>query len=745
MNERFLKVFKRYIPDEQSAAVMEQITGVLNIRSDTKSRIVTCDLAFGRIVPKKQLYHLASGIKEAYELEKVELYPRYPSALFCGSYVEALVETICSTDGRIGRGFFDGCESDFDENAQTVTIRLRDGVTAALLNSDGADAFFSQCVRYEFGRDVKFRILGELADMAEPQYVRDAKEEIGRAAEKYREQLAADASGAAPDVERSSAFSEMETPDFEYLNEENTLVRSGRLVFDISEPEAVMGVRSRTPLRPIKDIENDKNCAFLGRAFLEEERESRDYTKRTVKLYFTDLESSVITRFVVENTDQTNFSKVPAYYLVEGRASLDKFEGETVVRVKTLLRVKNVLKGDDHPTPRVELHLHTNMSAVDALCEPEQVLAYAERRNMPAIAVTDHGNVQAFPEIMNACKKHPGVKPLYGMEGYLVDDTARAVFGYRSGNATAFADTEFVVFDIETTGLSAKSCGITEIGAVIYKNGSVTDVFETYVNPGMPIPAAITRLTGIDDSTVAGAPDEKQAVSDFLSFADGRMLIAHNAGFDVSFIRRVAEQHGLKFSNPYLDTVSLSRYLNKTLKKHTLDTLGEFYRLGEFNHHRASDDTRMLAKIFGCMVARMESDGIKTIDEMLSAMAANADPKRLRTYHVTLLVRNRSGLRNLYRMISQSYLDYYYRHPRLPKTLIAENRDGLLIGSACESGELFRAIMDNRPDSELLKIADFYDYLEIMPKCNNQFLIDEGRLGSIRSPAKPSLSASTAR
>lgn len=730
MNERFLKVFKRYIPDEQSAAVMEQITDVLNIRSDTKSRIVTCDLAFGRIVPKKQLYHLASGIKEAYELEKVELYPRYPSGLFCASYVEELVETICRTDGRIGRGFFDGCEYDFDENAQTVTIRLRDGVTAALLNSDGADAFFSQCVHYEFGRDVKFRILGELADMAEPQYVRDAKEEIGRAAEKYREQLAADASGAAPDVERSSAFSEMETPDFEYLNEENTLVRSGRLVFDISEPEAVMGVRSRTPLRPIKDIENDKNCAFLGRAFLEEERESRDYTKRTVKLYFTDLESSVITRFVVENTDQTNFSKVPAYYLVEGRASLDKFEGETVVKVKTLLRVKNVLKGDDHPTPRVELHLHTNMSAVDALCEPEQVLAYAERRNMPAIAVTDHGNVQAFPEIMNACKKHPGVKPLYGMEGYLVDDTARAVFGYRSGNATAFADTEFVVFDIETTGLSAKSCGITEIGAVIYKNGSVTDVFETYVNPGMPIPAAITRLTGIDDSTVAGAPDEKQAVSDFLSFADGRMLIAHNAGFDVSFIRRVAEQHGLKFSNPYLDTVSLSRYLNKTLKKHTLDALGEFYRLGEFNHHRASDDTRMLAKIFGCMVARMESDGIKTIDEMLSAMAANADPKRLRTYHVTLLVRNRSGLRNLYRMISQSYLDYYYRHPRLPKTLIAENRDGLLIGSACESGELFRAIMDNRPDSELLKIADFYDYLEIMPKCNNQFLIDEGRLGN---------------
>lgn len=175
MNERFLKVFKRYIPDEQSAAVMEQITDLLNIRSDTKSRIVTCDLAFGRIVPKKQLYHLASGIKEAYGLEKVELYPRYPSGLFCASYVEELVETICRTDGRIGRGFFDGCEYDFDENAQTVTIRLRDGVTAALLNSDGADAFFSQCVRYEFGRDVKFRILGELADMAEPQYVRDAK------------------------------------------------------------------------------------------------------------------------------------------------------------------------------------------------------------------------------------------------------------------------------------------------------------------------------------------------------------------------------------------------------------------------------------------------------------------------------------------------------------------------------------------------------------------------------------------
>ena len=731
MKEKFFRQFKRY---EASAAAMGALDALLEYtpRLDVENRRVTCELKLSKRVAASILFEIADGIKAAYELSFVRLYPRYDSALFSAACIDDLIETLCRSTEKIGRGFFDDCTYEYDASAATVTIRLRDGMNAAMLNSDGADRFLHDCVRQAFGLDVRFVLLGEVGDITELEHVEEARRQLSR---QYAEAVARTAAPAAerdePRVEKDKSFAPVEgEPDFEYLNDEKTLVRSGRIVFDLEGAELLYGRAPCLPLRPIRDIRDNASCAFLGRAFMEEERESRDYTKRTIKLYLTDLESSVIARFSIASTEPLDVSKTPAYYLVEGKAGYDQYEGETVVRLQSLSRVKNVIRADGHPTPRVELHLHTNMSAVDALCDPAEVLRVAESRGMPAVAITDHGNVQAYPEVMKARKKYKNVKPLYGMEGYLVDDTARAVFGYRLGTNLALTDTEFVVFDIETTGLSPKTCGITEIGAVVYKNGEVESVFETYVNPGMPIPENIVQLTGITDETVADAPPEAEAVQAFLDFAKDRMLIAHNANFDVGFIRSVCERNGMRFDNTYLDTVSLSRYLNRSLTRHTLDSLRDHYKLGAFNHHRASDDTRMLAKIFACMADQLEKDGVKTIDEMLNAMAGSADPKRLRPYHVSILVASAAGLKNLYKMISDSYISYYYRYPRLPKTLIAENRDGLLIGSACEAGELYQAVLDGKPDGELEKIASFYDYFEIMPRCNNQFLIDEKRVGT---------------
>lgn len=731
MKEKFFRQFKRY---EASAAAMGALDALLEYtpRLDVENRRVTCELKLSKRVAASILFEIADGIKAAYELSFVRLYPRYDSALFSAACIDDLIETLCRSTEKIGRGFFDDCTYEYDASAATVTIRLRDGMNAAMLNSDGADRFLHDCVRQAFGLDVRFVLLGEVGDITELEHVEEARRQLSR---QYAEAVARTAAPAAerdePRVEKDKSFAPVEgEPDFEYLNDAKTLVRSGRIVFDLEGAELLYGRAPCLPLRPIRDIRDNASCAFLGRAFMEEERESRDYTKRTIKLYLTDLESSVIARFSIASTEPLDVSKTPAYYLVEGKAGYDPYEGETVVRLQSLSRVKNVIRADGHPTPRVELHLHTNMSAVDALCDPAEVLRVAESRGMPAVAITDHGNVQAYPEVMKARKKYKNVKPLYGMEGYLVDDTARAVFGYRLGTNLALTDTEFVVFDIETTGLSPKTCGITEIGAVVYKNGEVESVFETYVNPGMPIPENIVQLTGITDETVADAPPEAEAVQAFLDFAKDRMLIAHNANFDVGFIRSVCERNGMRFDNTYLDTVSLSRYLNRSLARHTLDSLRDHYKLGAFNHHRASDDTRMLAKIFACMADQLEKDGVKTIDEMLNAMAGSADPKRLRPYHVSILVASAAGLKNLYKMISDSYISYYYRYPRLPKTLIAENRDGLLIGSACEAGELYQAVLDGKPDGELEKIASFYDYFEIMPRCNNQFLIDEKRVGT---------------
>ncbi len=378
---------------------------------------------------------------------------------------------------------------------------------------------------------------------------------------------------------------------------------------------------------------------------------------------------------------------------------------------------------DNSEEKRVELHLHTQMSAMDALIPPDVAVKTAHRWGHKAVAITDHGNVQGYQEAMLASEKL-GQKVIYGMEAYFVDDTARAVYG----KADAIFETdEFIVFDIETTGLSFRNDGITEIGAVRVKNGEVLEVFNTFVNPEKPIPEEVVRLTGISDDMVKDAPTQKEAVEKFLAFTGNRVLIAHNAGFDISFIRRVCDDNGMPFENTYLDTVALSRYVNPDLNKHKLDTLANYFGLGEFNHHRASDDAEMLALIFFKMAEKLQEEGIKTLSSMTAAMSDKVDCLKLRTNHMIILVKNKTGLKNLYKLVSYSYLDYYKRHPRIPKTVLDEHREGLIIGSACSEGQLFEAMLENRPRADLLEIASYYDYIEIQPICNNRYLIDKGQ------------------
>ena len=225
---------------------------------------------------------------------------------------------------------------------------------------------------------------------------------------------------------------------------------------------------------------------------------------------------------------------------------------------------------------------------------------------------------------------------------------------------------------------------------------------------------------------VADAPPIAEVLPEFLAFADGKMLVAHNAVFDTGFIRQAAEDMGIQFDNPYLDTLAMSRYMNPDLKNHKLDTLAKFYNLGEFNHHRACDDAEMLSQIFLCMTNRLEEEGISDVGRMTYAMSEKADPLKLKTFHQIILVKNQTGLRNLYRLVSESYLKYYRRNPRIPRSRLEELREGLILGSACEAGELFTAVREGRPESELLEIARFYDYLEIQPISNNSFMIEQG-------------------
>ncbi|MBQ2737518.1 MAG: PHP domain-containing protein, partial [Clostridia bacterium] len=425
--------------------------------------------------------------------------------------------------------------------------------------------------------------------------------------------------------------------------------------------------------------------------------------------------------------------KTGMHVAVFGKLATDRFDNETYIAMRGISQISASEREDSADTKRVELHLHTNMSQMDGLITPADLVSTAIRWGHSAIAVTDHGNVQAFPEIMlevdKARKDGKDLKVLYGMEAYFVNDSAKFIFG----DGYPALDDEFVVFDIETTGTSFRNCKIIEIGAVKIKGGEVIDSFDIFVDPEEHIPEKITELTSITDEMVAGADKEPEAIKKFLEYIGDRMLIAHNANFDVSFIKVAAERLGIRLKNTYLDTLGLSRYLNPKLSNHKLDTLVKHYEIGEFHHHRASDDALVTARIFIKMLDGIKGEGVSSFEEMVGAMAEKSDPLALPSYHMIIIAKDQVGLKNLYKLVSFSYLNYFggagrqKKVPRIPKSVLDAHRDGLIIGSACESGELFKALVDGREETDIEEIAEYYDYLEIQPICNNRFLIAEGK------------------
>ncbi len=738
--EKFKKKFARLEVSMADAALLAKIDE-LSVSVDKEQKKVFLKATFSEWTDPKGLFSLEDAIRKAYDLAEVRFFPTYPPESFREECVHGLILLLNRVVGQgVGKGFLEESKIRYSPSLQTLEIRVRQGISADFVQWSGTERFLQECIRGQFGLNVKVSIVGEEIDTAayEPMGMNEIRESIrGEVKAEY-------------DREKQNLLDE---------NKENALVRFGpneaqieeredgkkilkvgNLTMDITEPQVCYGTfRGKEPLIPIKKIRDNMFVYFAGKLFESEEKENYDKPKNSFKMYVSDGEASIMMRFQADKGHP--FPKVPAYVLVEGRAQYNEFEKEIVVRTSAMATVKVIPRKETNPEPRVELHCHTNMSAMDALTDPAALMKRCEEWGCPAIAITDHGNLQAYPEIMKALKKCPNVKPIYGMEGYLVDDTARAVFYYsEEKDDKNFKEDEFIVFDIETTGLSPQTCGITQIAALLYKDGQILDTFETFVDPEMPIPQNITELTGITDEMVAGAPKTKEAVGAFLEFAKGRMLVAHNASFDTSFIRKAANDHGLTFDNPCFDTLALSRFINTDLKKHTLDSLAKFYKLGEFDHHKANADTEMLARIFECLLRSLTSNGIYTTNEMVASMAEKCDPKRLKdTYHIVLLAKNATGLRNLYQIVSFSYLNYFSKHPRIPKTLLKEYREGLILGSACIAGELYSAVVDGKPFGELCKIAELYDYLEIQPWTNNWFLFEEGKLGTDPEQARKQL------
>ena len=681
-------------------------------RVSVESKSVLVDVRFPYTVPKKDLlYPLEAAIKKAYELKSVMIFPKYEAELFDEEYIQQIMVEACRRK-LITDLFLRRSKQRLIDGKLIIETLYGDG-GIALMEETGTEKSISAIISGEFGINVpvEIRASSERDEQFEKLLIFDNETKLTQYYEKTAQRI---------ETEKKCATSTGTYREISTDGEGHIL--AGFAVFDISSPEQISGKNVESgDFTPIGACtEPKKNIALIGEIACMAVNETRRGNK-TVTFSLTDFEGSVTVKCVGKKAAEYAGLSNGTSVIMEGELKYDDYDRdrELTFYPSSAMKVKRVLRQDKHNgQKRVELHLHTNMSMMDATMAPSLAVATAHRWGHAAVAITDHGNVQGFPDAMKMSEKL-GMKVIYGMEGYLVDDAAKAIFGE---DDTGFDD-EFVVFDIETTGLSAMTCKITEIGAVLVQKGEVLKVFSTFVNPEGHIPEEITELTGITDDMVSDAPSQGDAVKAFIEFVGKRTVVAHNANFDMGFIRRAAENAGIHFDPPYLDTLSMSRFLNPELKNHKLDTLVDFYRLGDFNHHRACDDAEVTAKIFCKMTEKLAGESIYTVRQMSESMAEKTDPHKLRPYHIILLVKNPTGLKNLYKIVSNGYLKYYYRHPRIPKTELVDLREGLVIGSACIEGELASAVLDGKAWDELLSIAEFYDYLEIQPICNNEFLI----------------------
>ncbi len=461
------------------------------------------------------------------------------------------------------------------------------------------------------------------------------------------------------------------------------------------------------------------------------ESETKDIRsgRTLLTLQMTDYTSSITVKaFVNGEVMETRAGdlKNGRQLLIKGTVEEDDFTHELTLTANSIAPHKINLKperAETAPRRRVELHAHTTISEMDAVVSPKDLVSQAYRWGSPAVAVTDHGVVQGFPDAMDACKairKEGGdFKVIYGMEAYLVDDLKTAV---RHGEGQGF-DTRFTVFDLETTGFNKEKDSIIEIGAVRIENGRVTDRFSSFVNPGYPIPARITELTSITDADVADAPAVDEALPAFLQWAEGSVIVGHNVGFDLGFVSCKARELGLSLpESTVVDTLELAHGL-LDLKKYTLDSVCKALDISLENHHRAVDDADATGQILLKCLQKLTEAQLTDLSSVNEYIRANTDVKRLKAYHAVILVRNLTGLRNLYELVSLAHLNYFYRTPRVPKSEFLAHREGLIISSGCEAGEVFQAVLHEDGEDVLADLMDFYDYLEIQPIGNNAFYI----------------------
>lgn len=508
-------------------------------------------------------------------------------------------------------------------------------------------------------------------------------------------------------------------------------------------PDVIYGRDFEGDAIPLENITGEMGEVIIRCQVMDvEAREIRN--EKTILIFpVTDFTDSITVKMFLRNEQVPEVKehvKKGAFLKLRGVTTIDRFDSElTIGSVTGIKKIASFASSrmDTSPQKRVELHCHTKMSDMDGVTDAKALVKRAYEWGHKAIAITDHGVVQSFPEA-NHCfdawggcvPKDSDFKVLYGMEAYLVDDEKGMVTNGKGQRL----DGSFVVFDIETTGFSPLTCKIIEIGAVRVENGEITDRFSTFVNPKVPIPFRIERLTSINDGMVMGAPPIEEVLPEFLKFCKGAVMVAHNADFDMSFIIENCHRLGLPDDFTYVDTVGMARFLLPALNRFKLDTVAKAVGVNLQHHHRAVDDAECTAHIFVKFVEMLSEREIYDVDALNSQGAVSINTiKKLPTYHAIILVKNETGRINLYKLVSQSHLTYYHRRPRVPKSLFKKLKEGLIIGSACEAGELYQALLRNAPEQEIARLVNFYDYLEIQPLGNNHFMIADEKNDMVNS------------
>ncbi len=756
MNEKpFFDVFRTLQVDEQSYALLAQ-TVVTKVATTPRQDVLRVYITSKKLIAKNQLFQLAKQIQRqifGYRKVQVHIFEKF---LLSGQYTpeklwsvyEESVLTELEVYSPYKRSIMKNAKLEFPDE-HTVTV----GISNRIYDKEAVDDLlrildkvFNERCGFRVRVDVKYLEPKGHVSMEKSQA--ELKQRIDFLTENLRREKAAGEEAEAKSRETalvsergngSENKASLEGPAGQHRKDKSfdkgRYPKGNRSFGDrgcrrSDNPDVLYGRDFEDEPIPLDQIiEEMGEVTIRGRILNIEEREIRG-ERTIITLTVTDFTDTIHVKMFVRHEILPDIKQKVisgGFIKLKGMTVLDRFDHElTVSSVVGIKRIADFTapRMDYSYKKRVELHCHTKMSDMDGVTDVSVLLKRAKAWGMPALAITDHGCVQAFTEASHTISKDEEFKVIYGVEGYLVDDLKEVV--ENSGGQSL--DGAYVVFDLETTGLSAVNNRIIEIGAVKVEGARITDRFSTFVNPGEPIPFEIEQLTGISDDMVIHAPAIEDVLPEFLDFCKGCVLIAHNASFDAGFIEENCRRMNIPADFTVGDTVAMARILLPSLSKFKLDHVAKALNISLKNHHRAVDDAACTAEIFVKFIEMFQARDAYTLDDINEMGKANVEAvKKLPTYHIIILAKNDIGRVNLYRLVSMSHLDYFARRPRIPKSELLKYREGLIIGSACEAGELYQAILRGAPRQDIARIVEFYDYLEIQPLGNNEFMLRDSK------------------